>query len=1256
MKLETAETKIELSYIPGDTDSMTSALEAYTVAVCSGEAFEYGQCTAHFVNVGAPIPKSIFKAHSVLADYIEPHTEPLEASMTGEALFFAYAAAAMPEMRAALETALTTIVRHVREVDDSSAFWLTDEWPIACEPLYALAAVYPQYGYLLAATLVPNWDDEHMPEPLYTLGKWVATQGVTEETLKAFCYCDNKRAREIALGYDTWNGYCEDSGSFESTFDILTAFRTDSKLYVKFPKVLADRYADMPYKRASSAPDESPIQEMLMEMLYVHHPCDVWDDAFDSDAYMTQRFVDTPADIAAAQLTEQVTAHLGHAIVVPVPMVSEEALCGKIARRRTEAHSWETFFENHLENGEAVWRYVTWGTPLALDALPELDLMSLAYQLEPSIQEAFEHVDDVTEGVYEALRDFGRTGGVSLRMPLRLHDVLHRLTGCPPVSLQSAEWLLSRNDGLTLEALYKRCPADAAATVDALFKEAASTFRYDRMPAFLLEAYTYALTHSRPLLLKKFQSVSDADEVKSYLLFYTLQEDSRCERSDELTTYAADYIDAHLWAEIESVLTSDGDWEPESSVRAAEQTADISAYHKAHLQRISAQYALWQPMRTYLETGSFKGRDPIESPQLALAYLKAHLETEAADIADKQPAYVLLDTLEGRADRLCHMCCWGRTREDLALRPVLLRVLELLIQLAPLRVIKALTDVEPDLEALDDPSALWAALDGLKTLGLPEPAYWIYPLTVLGSGVHKKRIAIYALDLEPQRIQTYVQLLEMYSASEPREAVPLLMQPAYRRAREAIRAGGLLVPRRIRARLVREADEVFGTALSRRKILDDMAIDYIKRTLYSSFLPLGAYVENVLKAAGITVSRRVVFTEHDGGEEAVNALRALGFDLKSAQVENSAFFVNLVDGQPRPLSVPRSSETLPPHIEIATINQCPESFQTVVQTLDKVDYRMLWLEQVDAFIAGKVPYDAVEDILHHGVNDGDFLAWGSVYDFELEVYFKRLDEGLKRALVTLIGGVDVSKLTSILDDSADDWLIDSRINRQLVFEYLLYKKAFRTLERLCLTVNCTSYVKALKIDAQAIVLKHLAKYPQYHPMVLDYRNHSSLKLRSCVADLMAQHGIEATIASAYEIVDYGGYTVPAPQTDSSGRKIAAAPICHAQTDVLSLEVGLYIGLRFTAKVLSQAPKVCVHNVVVTHPSPSGQCETSQWQQDGYSSSPIFMGWCFESESECLPGRYHFAAYDLDGHLLVEKTLHMVADGKAEQHFKEVEPV
>jgi hypothetical protein len=330
MRLEEFDTKYPIVYTPGDVESMRDALGKYTDLVISGEAFEDDYCVAHFVHSCDKLPLSYFKKHPELMKIIrsehyysssmrEEEMEDVQSMMTGETLFF-ICAMMHPELELDVKKACEGIVKYARSKNDSSRMWLTCEYPFGIEPLYITARTYPKYGYLLASFLVPYWDDEHMPEALFELASWTSKVGITEDSIKAFCYCDNSRARENVLGYDTWDGGGEEP--VESDFDLVTYFRENNDAYEAFIDQLADRYEETPFLQTYEDDEreyiEKPIVSLVLDMLYVHHPYDVWDDDFDRDEYFLNHFVKGSAEQDIDYIKRRIEEKLKRPIVKPI--------------------------------------------------------------------------------------------------------------------------------------------------------------------------------------------------------------------------------------------------------------------------------------------------------------------------------------------------------------------------------------------------------------------------------------------------------------------------------------------------------------------------------------------------------------------------------------------------------------------------------------------------------------------------------------------------------------------------------------------------------------------------------------------------------------------------------------------------------------------------------------------------------------------------------------------------------------------------
>ncbi|UUV17064.1 DUF4241 domain-containing protein [Fusobacteria bacterium ZRK30] len=352
MRLEVATTKYTLKYMFGDIKSMKQALKDYVELIRNGKAFEDSYCVAHFELQGEPISIDYFKEHKDLIEYLEESSpfffmnsdrENIQASTTGEALFF-LCAAMYPELENDMKEACEAMVTFSRRLNDSSYMWLTYESPFGVEPLQITATKYPRYGYLLASFLIPYWDDEHMPDALFSLGNWAHKLGITEDTLKAYCYCDNLRARQNMLGYDTWEGGV-DQAIEGSKFDLLTHFREKPEEYEKFKNILVKRYREMPHIHYSNDEyDMNPTRNLVIEILYLEHPYNTWKDDHDMDHWLTNRFIDNQASEAIIELEEYIEKKLER------PITSLEEVHSQFAEQETFKAILAQAYKNQIKN------------------------------------------------------------------------------------------------------------------------------------------------------------------------------------------------------------------------------------------------------------------------------------------------------------------------------------------------------------------------------------------------------------------------------------------------------------------------------------------------------------------------------------------------------------------------------------------------------------------------------------------------------------------------------------------------------------------------------------------------------------------------------------------------------------------------------------------------------------------------------------------------------------------------------------------
>lgn len=326
MAFEAKAAKYTIAYTPTDVASIRAALRAYGELIATGKGFEHDFCLVAFAPDVDVISLDFFQSQATIAQFLEQNrcinkeddaAEPgnlINETLT-ETLFFA-CALRYPELKDDVKQACEDIVSFARETNDSAEMWLTYEDPFGLTPLLLTATLYPEYGYLLAGYLVPYWDDEYMPEPLSLLEQWRASLGITADTLKAFCYCDNSNARAAMLGYDVECEEVKPLAAAERPFDLISFFRESDSNYQLFKDLLVERFQQQAFLQYSSnIQTDNPLKDMLINMMLLHYPYNAWLDDFDPDLYLTQQFIDSSAEAALFELTAYVEQQLGRGLL-----------------------------------------------------------------------------------------------------------------------------------------------------------------------------------------------------------------------------------------------------------------------------------------------------------------------------------------------------------------------------------------------------------------------------------------------------------------------------------------------------------------------------------------------------------------------------------------------------------------------------------------------------------------------------------------------------------------------------------------------------------------------------------------------------------------------------------------------------------------------------------------------------------------------------------------------------------------------------
>ena len=1352
MRLEEYDTKYSLEYMPGEIQSMRKALEDYISLIKSGEAFEESYCVAHFIHQCGSVSMDYFKEHQELIDYlggsspffdINSDREDIQSSTTGEALFF-LCAAMHPELEGDMKKACEAIVAFSRNLNDSSDMWLTCESPFGIEPLQITATKYPKYGYLLAGFLIPYWDDEHMPEALYSLGNWAHKLGITEDTLKAFCYCDNSRARENMLGYDTWDGGYDEAIE-GSRFDLLSHFRSKPEEFEKFKDMLVERYKEMPYLQYCDDNryyEMNPTRSMIMEILYLQYPYETWRDDHDMDAWLTNTFIDSQADEVIVELKKYVEEKLERPITSLEEIRSQFAerkafqavlsQPSKIQEKLSETERVERLFLEVLPNGKELWKYVLEGTNKEyLDGISPLTpiekqefFKAITKGEEFSLDYLEGEIDDLMDSdIYFLIDDFivERIENYSMKTnplyndneALRLYDVLHLVMGKPTLQRKIIKTLRrtftrSARDGAE-EIIKGRYPVtwekSALEIVDSI-KEMDYLGRkqlFDQLQNLygLIEENRY---EAKNLVKEWFnRAAEEAGDASGYVRrsqrgyrsiggytligLFILWKDQEKKKADEITEQAKIFVEKNAAKIIYQHFTSCAQWPEIAIIDNLEMYTDETKYQKDYIEGIRKGAALWKPFEEYLITGRFKEESAEDSFDPALNYLRAHLNIGDEEISEKQPYYDCF-RFDEEAALYAAISYMFIHVPSLKCSDLLERAFKLGLGLAPMRMVDLLIPLIPGLGDPGEFPKYLKALNDLRDAGLSEEIYWAVQLQDLYNrlslrGIDLEKLKEYSSDPLDKARKHYIRLLKLYTdVAVPKLEIedPLwLMYEELISIQNALIEGTQFLDNKYRGRYIGNAIKLFGANTCYQNMLDRLAVDKVKKELEKNLNTPVNYYKKYLDMVGVSYKEERIALDnmepeylarlgtkplsderylelkelYEGdesgwvherivkeGEElkTLYNLEALSFATEAKRRGDksyiASFFIVFVD---------RSCPLI--HAEAA-----PKMLEAASSSYTDKNYRGTVRESFEKFLNGRVGFDSIKIFLRCAVNEYGFFGGAGWYNgIQMDEIFPYLSEDVQRQILAILSGVSHEKLKKVVNNENEDryldFMIERDINSEGLFHYLINNGKRHHLTRLAKVRDCSEYIKSAKVSEIVTALSYIGgAMPKYYPLIAELKGHKSIKVKGIVEKLIEMCRIDINNPNPYRIVDYGIYRMGEADNRVEGKKgitrEAFEPQCIEETTSVKAEVGMYIGFRFTVKNYELFPEICHHSALVTHPyrNESGEIERVQtrWNQNGYSSSKIFLGWCFEEGEEIIPGKYTFEAYDTSGCLIAKK--------------------
>ncbi|MDC7221996.1 MAG: DUF3859 domain-containing protein [Spirochaetales bacterium] len=1224
----------------------------------------------------------------------------LKDELLTETLLFAYALK-FPELKEDLFNTARDFVTFARALNDSSKMWITCEEPFALEPLLLLAHVYPEYGYLLTSFLIPYWDDEHMGNSLYCITDWIDSIGINKDSLKAFCYCDNGMAREIMLGYNSCYGGGESPG-IKSRFDLISYFRESEEHYQLFKDLLVQRYKEMPYmpytEDSVKWSRQNPIADLVLNLMFVHYPYNTWDDDFDIDEYFTQNFVQKSAEDEILELRNYVEQKLGHPIVDKNVFKNNKAMlkydpAKYIAEdnmpQDDPLSNWKEFIVKGVEEGDAVWNYIATGENKdILTSLPKTNIYSEAEQGYFELIKEFENfysmeslwrwLKSLLQTLYKKLMLWGINKDLQKdtlnEIFHRLLDVLFALNGHAPFQEETKEFIIDHIGFISEEEFesrfksswFKILMTELEELGNYVYRENIETFKnliysnYDdaliRLPEelFTLDESFDAEDYFENSQIKKYSKADIA-----VLAVCLLHHNQNHNIDDAITESARNYLNKYgsgllFYNLLTGTTFPRADWL--MTVKYGN-TENIG-------RRLLDDYEKIKEPLDKLEQYIYKGHitvneDPcsaLESEEIAIAILDEYLECDRDRISDKQKQYGWFRSIDKSTQKLLYMAHLASGCKGLNCSDASSRILKQAFHYGPVKTSHFLAKTyKPHKYKRDNKENMLTMLGKFKEQGLSAEGYWAYILEELSDNEDSDKNYFKAIVTEWAKIEQTTLPGDFVFAGE-----------AY-----ALKKGYRLLPWNVQLEILDFAiHELSISGLTDFK--DELFIQSFLRVLKqrTAIEPLPVYFKNRLEKEGSLY--QYIDSEWKNYPELVDQMYSIQLD-KPSDIKTTDYdeeFNNL-DGE-KYIILQKQEDKLTPlsgqkvlwliqktfsktecsryiPAKVVVIDQsCPGEILDEYSAYAKQDYRSMVIGRTEAFL--KDPLSAsnaeLENIFRFGTYYSPFTErFSNYFDISVKDNLGDLSRPLQGKILRLLGLISPECLEIDMDMKSYEYfdlLLDSKVETRAILKYLLNHRRIYEISLLARKVSLSKYIYQEKLADQMLILDCVADRAEYHPLIMKFEDHKSSKMRNLVKQLKEKYGINSFQNQDFTMVDYGIYNLQETHEskENPGLTSVKEPVCIEQIDEIEAELGMAIGLRFTALDSATVPKVIVHKVKVVHPvkDKSGQIGRgkTEWTQNGYSHSEIFLGWFFELPEELIPGEYKLSALDMEGEVIIEK--------------------
>ncbi len=397
---------IKIEMLPDNIPSIRAALQRYTILMHSGEAFQPADFSTflnvefvvaeneklpkklQFADVGQHLPllqECFALNHERYRPNLEHQLEFGDDSHISEPLFFAHALQ-FPELKEDIIAAAKAMVHYARSANDTDNMWVDNMHIFGLESLYMLARVYPECSWLLAQLHVPYWDFEHVVCSGVYINALADHSGWSRDMIKAYLWCDNTALRKCFYGQVDCG--CVDEENLPNLAEHLKENPDD---YAFFKETLIERFKQEPvlaYTDGDDEEDEQPVYKFFLSLQldWGTERASRYDEE-DEDEVAQLFFIEDTLENEAGALQELIE----EAIDTPLIKIAES----RVSDSSTDSDSddddddeyfisgsgtevLQEFFVNGIENGAKIWAYITQGiNEDVLDDIEPVDVVKL---------------------------------------------------------------------------------------------------------------------------------------------------------------------------------------------------------------------------------------------------------------------------------------------------------------------------------------------------------------------------------------------------------------------------------------------------------------------------------------------------------------------------------------------------------------------------------------------------------------------------------------------------------------------------------------------------------------------------------------------------------------------------------------------------------------------------------------------------------------------------------------------------------------